>query len=62
MEAKPREIERYINPNGNIPFDDWFNSLRDISAQAKIDARLFQQQDIQTAKQYWTDYRSQDDA
>jgi putative addiction module killer protein len=112
MEAKPREIQRYIAPGGNIPFDEWLSSLRDMAVQAKIDARLkrvalgnlgdyrsvgagvyelrinygpgyriyfgqigttiilllcggdksSQQKDIQTAKEYWRDYGSQDDA
>jgi putative addiction module killer protein len=49
MEVRPREIQRYVAPDGNIPyvapdgnipFDEWLNSLRDITAQAKIDAKL----------------------
>jgi putative addiction module killer protein len=40
MEAQPREIQRYIKPDGKIPFDDWFDNLRDIKAQIKINKRL----------------------
>ncbi len=40
MEAQPRQIQRYIDSKGKIPFDEWLNSLRDIPTQAKIDARL----------------------
>lgn len=40
MAAQPREIKRYVNEKGEIPFDQWFESLRDIQAQARIDVRL----------------------
>ncbi|MBD2598508.1 addiction module killer protein [Nostoc sp. MBR 210] len=40
MEAQPRQIQRYITPDGKIPFDEWFNSLRDSKAQIKINKRL----------------------
>lgn len=40
MEAQPREIQWYIKPDGKIPFDDWFDNLRDIKAQIKINKRL----------------------
>lgn len=40
MEAQPREIQTYVTPEGRVPFDEWFNSLRDTNAQVKIDARL----------------------
>ena len=40
MEAQPRDIQRYVTPNGTIPFDECFNSLRDTKAQVKIDTRL----------------------
>jgi putative addiction module killer protein len=40
MEAQAREIQRYIKPDGKIPFDDWFDNLRDIKAQIKINKRL----------------------
>jgi putative addiction module killer protein len=40
MEAVPREIRSYTTEFGNIPFDDWLSGLRNLTAQAKIDARL----------------------
>ncbi|MEG4283074.1 type II toxin-antitoxin system RelE/ParE family toxin [Microcoleus sp. A006_D1] len=40
MEVQPREIRRYIRPDGRIPFLEWYYSLRDGKAQVKIDARL----------------------
>lgn len=40
MEAQPREIQRYIKPDGKIPFDQWFNSLRDANAKSRIDLRI----------------------
>ncbi len=40
MEAQPREVRRYVTPDGKIPFDEWFDSLRDNKTKAKIEARL----------------------
>lgn len=40
MSAQPREIKRYITSDGKVPFAEWFDSLRDINAQIKIDTRL----------------------
>ncbi|WP_017719049.1 type II toxin-antitoxin system RelE/ParE family toxin [Kamptonema formosum] len=40
MATQPREIQRYIAQDGRVPFDEWFYSLRDASAQRKINARL----------------------
>jgi len=40
MEAQPRQIQRYVTPDGRIPFEEWFNSLRNQKVQIKIDARL----------------------
>ncbi|MBC6420270.1 MAG: type II toxin-antitoxin system RelE/ParE family toxin [Hormoscilla sp. SP5CHS1] len=40
MEVRPREIRRYITPDGKIPFAEWFDSLRDRKAKAKIKERL----------------------
>lgn len=40
MEAQPREIRRYITPDGKIPFAEWLDSLRDRKAKAKIKERL----------------------
>lgn len=108
MEVEPREIQRYVTTDGRIPFNEWFNSLRDRKAQVKIDTRIrrvidgnlgdyrsvgegvfelridygpgyriyfgqigttivillcggdksTQEQNIRTAQEYWTDYRS----
>lgn len=112
MEAQPRELQRYITPDGKIPFSEWFDSLRDFNAKARIIKRLdrvgsgnlgdyrsvgegvyelridygpgyrvyfgqvgstivlllcggdksTQDQDIRKAIEFWTDYRSQDNA
>lgn len=40
MEAQPRQIRRYITPDGTIPFTEWLDSLRDSKARAKIKLRL----------------------
>jgi putative addiction module killer protein len=40
MNIYPRDIQRYITPNAKIPFTEWFESLRDINAQARILSRL----------------------
>ncbi|MBC6474199.1 MAG: type II toxin-antitoxin system RelE/ParE family toxin [Hormoscilla sp. GM102CHS1] len=40
MEVRPREIRRYITPDGKITFAEWFDSLRDRKAKAKIKERL----------------------
>lgn len=40
MKAQPKEIQRYVEPNGKIPFTQWLNSLRDLKTQAKIRRRL----------------------
>ncbi|HAG82038.1 MAG TPA: addiction module killer protein [Cyanobacteria bacterium UBA12227] len=40
MEARPREIQRYVTPDGRSPFDEWFYKLRDARSKAKINARL----------------------
>jgi putative addiction module killer protein len=40
METQPKEIRRYVTTNGKIPFDEWYNALRDRKTQYKIDARL----------------------
>lgn len=110
--VQPREIRRYITDDGRIPFDEWFNSLRDSNAQDNITKRLIrvglgnlgdyqpvgegvcelridygpgyrlyfgqigltvvllliggdkstQARDIRTAKEYWTNYRSRENA
>ena len=35
-----REIKKLELQNGLVPFDDWFDSLRDLRTQAAVDARL----------------------
>ena len=112
MEAQPREIQLYVTSEGRIPYSEWFDSLRDLNAKFKIEARLervrrgnvgdyrsvgegvcelrinygpgyriyfgqvgstivlllcggdksTQARDIRKAQEYWTDYRSEDDA
>ena len=42
MEAQPRDVRRYATENGKIPFAEWLNSLRDINARSKIQARIKQ--------------------
>lgn len=40
MEATPREIQTYITLDGTPPYNKWLESLRDVNAIAKIDARI----------------------
>jgi putative addiction module killer protein len=40
MEVKPREIRRYITPDGKNLFAGWLSSLRDLNAVVKIEQRL----------------------
>ena len=40
MEAQPRQIERYVTPDGRIPCAEWLDSLRDRRARARIKLRL----------------------
>ncbi|HAC62167.1 MAG TPA: addiction module killer protein [Cyanothece sp. UBA12306] len=40
MEAQPREIQIYVSLRGDIPFKQWYNSLKDPKVQYKIDVRL----------------------
>ena len=40
MEVIPREIRHYVTKDGKIPFREWFESLKDPTAQMKIDIRL----------------------
>ncbi|WP_377481754.1 MAG: type II toxin-antitoxin system RelE/ParE family toxin [Microcoleus anatoxicus] len=40
MEVQPREIQRYITPDGRNPFAEWLSSLRDLNAVVKIEQRL----------------------
>jgi putative addiction module killer protein len=40
MEAQPRDIQRYVNPEGKVPFDEWFLALRDNKLKSIINKRL----------------------
>ncbi len=40
MRAFPFELEYYISATGKIPFKEWLEGLRDVSARAKIRVRL----------------------
>ncbi len=40
MEVQPREIRRYIAPNGKVPFAEWLDSLRDRRVRLRIKLRL----------------------
>lgn len=40
MEGQPKEIRRYIKPDGGVPFSEWVDSLRDRKARAKINERI----------------------
>jgi len=112
VEATPREVRIYITLDGKRPYKSWLDSLKDIKAIAKIEARIdrlesgnfggvkgvgrsvyelridygpgyrvyfgqigasvvlllcggdksTQAQDILKAQEYWSDYRSREDA
>jgi putative addiction module killer protein len=40
MEVEPKQIELYVLPNGETPFERWLNGLRDRRARARTNARL----------------------
>ena len=40
MEVQPRDIRRYITPDGRNPFAEWLSSLRNLNAVVKIEQRL----------------------
>ena len=40
MEATPKELQIYVEEDGQAPFSEWLASLRDIKARAKIRVRL----------------------
>lgn len=40
MEAQPREIQRYVTPDSKVPFDEWFNRLRDAKTKTVVNKRL----------------------
>lgn len=40
MEVQPREIQRYVTPDGRVPFTEWLDSMRDRRARTTIKSRL----------------------
>jgi putative addiction module killer protein len=40
MEVQPKELARYITIEGKVPFDEWFESLRDPKTRSIIVKRL----------------------
>jgi putative addiction module killer protein len=40
MQVFPYEIEYYVSANGEKPFKEWLEGLRDVSGRAKIRVRL----------------------
>ena len=38
--AQSRELEIYRDPNGQAPYTEWFESIRDLKMRARIQARL----------------------
>ena len=40
MQSFPFELEYYVSAAGKIPFKEWLEGLRDISARARIRVRL----------------------
>ena len=40
LETRSREIEFYTTQNGRVPFTEWLESIRDVKAQGRIEARL----------------------
>lgn len=40
METTERIIQEYVTEEGNNPFREWFDSLKDVRAQVKIDVRI----------------------
>ncbi len=40
MQTYPFELEYFVTDDGKVPFKEWFDSLRDIAARAKIRIRL----------------------
>ena len=39
-EIQPRKIQRYVTADGQVPFDNWHDSLRDSKISTIIDKRL----------------------
>jgi putative addiction module killer protein len=40
MQSFPYELEYFVSESGRIPFKQWLDDLRDVSARAKIRVRL----------------------
>ncbi len=40
MEAKPKQIAYYQTPDERVPFNVWYNGLRDIQVKEAVDKRL----------------------
>ena len=40
MEVSEKQVENYLRSDGNCPFEDWMDSLRDKRARAKIRTRI----------------------
>jgi putative addiction module killer protein len=40
LEARPRTIKHYLDPEDRDPFEKWLSGLRDKKAVARIDVRL----------------------
>jgi len=73
MEIK---IEFYETPSGHNPFDDWFESIRELRTRSKILTRLdrlkfgnfgvcggdkgSQSRDVEKAKEYLKEYQSRE--
>ncbi|MYB96773.1 type II toxin-antitoxin system RelE/ParE family toxin [Candidatus Poribacteria bacterium] len=51
--TQPRALQFYRTPNGKEPFAEWYDTLRDLNLQSRIDKRLDQMADGN-----WGDYRS----
>jgi putative addiction module killer protein len=39
-EAKPRELELYVTPDGKIPFSEWLASVKDSRLKTEVRNRL----------------------
>jgi putative addiction module killer protein len=40
MQSFPYQLEYFITDNGGVPFKEWLDDLKDVSARAKIRVRL----------------------
>ena len=40
MEPIPRELLNYVTEEGGCPFEEWLNSLRDVTGRASVRKRL----------------------